>query len=123
MSDWEIVNNQNISQSAPDKSGSDWEIVNNVSPSSQDVTQQEGIGKSLVYALPRITEDLAKGAYQFAKDVPDYYESAKTEVPGLINVAYQHPLHAIGQAAAGSQEAINQLAQLPLNIAQYGNQH
>jgi hypothetical protein len=122
MSDWEIVGNGAIAQSSPAQSGSDWEIVNNAPSSNQQMPGQESIGKSLIYAIPRIGEDIAKGAYQFAKNIPNYYGSAKTEIPGLINVSYQHPLHTLSQAVAGSQEAINQLAQLPLNISQYGQQ-
>lgn len=89
----------------------------------EDEAPKESLGTSAMYAIPRIATDVAKGAYNFAQQIPSYYEKAKTEVPGLFGITgqvRQHPVHAAMQALAGTQEGINQLAQMPLNIAKYG---
>lgn len=81
---------------------------------------QESLGQSLLKAPFRIGEDVYKGGANLIKNIPQYYESAKTEIPGLFSTAKQHPGHLALQALAGTQEGINALAQLPLNLSQYG---
>lgn len=90
----------------------------------ENEASQEGLGTSAALAIPRILKDLGTGAYNIAKQVPSYYEKAKTEVPGLLNPTgqmYRHPLHAAGQAFAGANELINSLAQAPLNLSRYAS--
>jgi hypothetical protein len=85
--------------------------------------KKESLGTSAAYAIPRIATDVGKSLYDFAQEIPNYYEKAKMEVPALFGINTQikkHPGHAAMQALAGSQEAINKLAQMPLNLAQYG---
>lgn len=93
-------------------------------PSLSDVKEMptESLGTSLGLAIPRIGTDLAKGAYGFLQNIPGYLSSAKTEVPGLLSAQIQHPAHAALQALAGSQELINNLAQMPKNLATYANE-
>ena len=115
MSDWEIDNSQTSESLNP----SDWEMV---SEPSAPQKSGENIGYSALMALPRIGHDIGLAAYHGIQKIPELYQSAKTEVPGLLNVFLKHPGHAAMQAAAGTQEAINNLAQLPLNLSQYGTQ-
>jgi len=89
----------------------------------EDETSKESLGTSAVLAIPRIATDIGKGAYNFAQKIPSYYEKAKTEIPGLFGGEggiKNNPMHAQMQILAGSQEGINSLAQMPLNIAKYG---
>lgn len=87
---------------------------------SENSAPKEGLGTSLKMALPRVAGDIAQGAGNFLKQLPGYYESAKTEVPGVFGTLKNHPGHAAMQALAGSQELINNLAQTPKALANYG---
>lgn len=112
MSDWELAsNNASSISSHPKSSGSDW-VLN-------DDQEEESLGKSLLYAVPRVAKDLGLGALHGLQKIPKMYQSAKTEVPGLIDLAKNHKAHAAMQALGGSQEAINSLAQSPKDLANY----
>lgn len=111
-SDWEIVQENAAPQS-------DWEMVPH-EPISRQPQPQESLKASFAKAPFRAWEDLSRAGMGFLKDIPSYYEKAKTEIPGLVPTIMHHPGHALSQAAAGSQELINQLAQLPLGVAKYG---
>jgi len=113
MSDWEVVNNG----SSPSNQ-SDWSVVPNL-PNSEMPQNGEGLGMSALKAIPRVGEDLYRGAMGFIKDIPGYYQSAKTQIPGAYETIKAHPSHAFLQALAGSQELINNLAQLPRNATSY----
>ena len=89
---------------------------------AEDQTPQESLPQSLLYAVPRISGDLLQGAKNVYDQIPSYINSARTEIPGAINQYANHPLNALMQELAGSQEGINQIAQAPLNLAKYGNQ-
>jgi hypothetical protein len=82
--------------------------------------EKESFGASLRRAIPRIGTDLYHKAYQGFQAIPSYLQKAKTEAPGLLSLVNQHPLHLAMQGLAGANEAINSLAQTPLNLAQYG---
>jgi hypothetical protein len=84
--------------------------------------ENESLGTSLGMALPRIGTDLAKSAYSAFQQIPSYLEKAKTEIPGMFNVMHEHPMHALGQAAAGLPELGNQLLNMPKNTADYLSQ-
>lgn len=81
--------------------------------------QKESFVTSAALAIPRIGEDLIKGGYQFVKNIPKYYESSKTEVPGLLNVIGGNPLRALSQAGAGITELGHNVLNLPRGIAEY----
>ena len=50
----------------------------------------EGLGTSLMMALPRIAEDVGTKANEFFGKLPGYYEKAKTEVPAAMDlIRYQ----------------------------------
>ena len=116
MSDWVIDNSQDA-ESQKISNPSDWEIDN----SSE--LKSESYGQSLKAAPGRIFSDISDKVIGGIKAIPDYYQKAKTELPGLINPMgemAQHPLHARLQNLAGISEAINSLSQAPLDIAKYG---
>lgn len=113
MSDWEVVGN--TAKKAPE---SEWEAVPSAPPSIQP-QNDEGLGMASLKAIPRVGEDLYRGAMGFVNDIPGYYASAKTEIPGVIDTLRAHPKHALMQALAGSQELINNLAQFPKGVASY----
>lgn len=115
MSDWELVQGPQ----EHDNQYSDWSVVAHA-PLSQQPHQQEGLGKSLAMAVPRIGEDIYRGGMEFIKDIPGYWKSAQTEIPGAFETLKAHPGHALMQALAGSQELINNLAQTPKGIFSYG---
>lgn len=117
MSDWELSENND---SALPKS--DWEVHN---PDEQshpylEANPNESYAKSAALMVPRMVTDLLVGGYNQAKKVPGYWDKAQTEIPGLYQTAREHPGHLAMQALAASQEAINTLAQAPLNLMNYG---
>lgn len=81
--------------------------------------EKESLGTSAALAIPRIGVDVAKGIYNFAKEIPDYYETAKTEAPGIIDVIKQHPAHAGGQALAGLAELGKNVFNTPHDLINY----
>lgn len=83
---------------------------------------QESFRAALMKAPFRVEEDLYRGGMNLIKSIPDYIKSGKTESSGLINPLQFHPLHSALQVLAGSQELINNLAQLPKGLATYANQ-
>lgn len=115
MSDWEIVqdNNSNPAQGSPQ---SDWEVVNTT---LSQQPQQESLGTAAAKAPFRIGEDVARGAYNFVKDIPKYYEAAKTEVPGAISLLATNPRHAASQGAAGVAELGQNIFNLPHDAVNY----
>ncbi len=121
MSDWELVQDQS-SQSAP-IAQSDWEIVQ-PAMNSMKANPKENLAMSLLQAAPRIGEDLYRGAANAVQAAPDYWNQAQTEVPGLLNAivnpVQNHPSSMFKQLLAGGNEAINSLAQTPLNLVKYG---
>lgn len=88
----------------------------------QNKIPEESFGKSLYFAPARIQEDLVKGAYNFAKNVPHYLEEAKTEIPGLINILANPSkvnLSNFKQAAAGLTELGHNALNFPSEVGQY----
>ena len=116
MSDWELV--VDAPAKKPKKmEQSDWEVVP-AAPASEQ-RQQESFGASALKAPYRVGEDIYKGIASGIKSIPDYYKSAKTEVPGVWGALKEHPGHALMQGLAGTQELINSLAQSPKGLASY----
>lgn len=83
--------------------------------------EKESLSESILYAVPRIGEDILNSAFNFAQNIPSYYESAKTEIPGIFTTARKNPKSLAFQGLAGANEMVNTLAQLPKNIAEYGS--
>lgn len=82
---------------------------------------QESFGQAAGYAIPRIAEDLYHSAYQGAQNIPEYWEKAKTEVPGFFNPMnfMRHPIERGKQSLAGLLELAQGINHAPRTAAQY----
>jgi len=112
-SEWEAV--PAAASGAPAASGnnSDWLQVLASNP-------HETLKQSVLKSPFRATEDVLKGAWGLVKNIPKYYEQAKTEIPGIYTTMRDHPAHLGVQMAAGLEDFINKAAQTPLQAAKYG---
>lgn len=123
MSDWEVVPDNNQSsgqgQAQPQSIDSDWEIVHPEPNSMQAPQNNESLGMAALKAVPRMGEDIYRGGMNFLKNIPNYYQTAKSEVPGAFNAMYEHPAHAAGQALAGLGEMGQNTFNIPYDIANY----
>lgn len=122
MSDWEIVSSDNNSENNRKSSSnsSDWEVIN---PDQQVLSSQsEGFASALKNAPGIILNDFGQAVNQGISSLPGYYQSAKTEIPGFLQTLLSHPSHLAAQGLAGTQELVNNLAQLPLNLSRYGSE-
>lgn len=116
MSDWEIVqDNASQQQSQPQ---SDWEVVAPVA-NSMKRQQEESTGMSLLKAIPRVGEDLYRGAAKAIKAVPAYMDKAETEVPGVFSAIKNNPASAGKQALAGVAEMGQNVFNTPHDIVNY----
>ena len=116
MSDWELVDSPQKGKAASGQSF-DWEIVPST-PSSEQ-RPQEGLGMAALKAPYRMGEDLYKGAANFIKGIPDYWNAAQSEVPGAFNALTEHPGHALGQLGAGVTEMGHNILNSPRGLADY----
>lgn len=114
MSDWEIVSDEPQKKQS---SQSDWEIMQ----SDESPKNKESLGLSLLSAIPRIGEDVLKGAFNFMKNIPGYYEGAKSEIPGLIESLKNRPGHLASQAGAGIAEMGQNIFNTPHDLANYAS--
>lgn len=112
MSDWEIAD-----QASASPPSSDWEVAQPTA--SQQISPNESLGASLAKAPFRVGEDVIKGGFNFLKNIPGYYDAAKTEVPGAINTLWQHPVHALGQGVAGLAELGQNVFNTPHDLINY----
>jgi hypothetical protein len=85
---------------------------------AEDESPKEGLGTSLLMAIPRIGEDVIKGGYNFIKNIPEHLESAKTEIPGMLN-PLANPLSRGKQALAGVSELGQRTFNTPHDILNY----
>lgn len=83
---------------------------------------EESKAKSIAMAVPRVAKDLGVSLFDALKSIPGYYESSKSEIPGLVDVVTQHPGHAAKQLGAGLSEAIFNTANIPHKLAKYGEE-
>jgi hypothetical protein len=85
--------------------------------------EKESFLSALAQSPIRIGEDIYKGAMGAFNAIPEYYEKAKTEVPGLFNIlSGGNPLqqaHALGQFGAGIGEAARGVANIPHGVSEY----
>jgi hypothetical protein len=120
MSDWELVpDNKSAQTNQINQPESDWE-VSPTAPNSRQRQSQEGLGMAAAKVIPRIGEDILRGGMNFLKNIPQYAESAKTEIPGVFSALKQHPGHALAQGAAGLAELGHNVLNTPRSIAEYG---
>lgn len=88
----------------------------------QESQPKESLSTSLAMAVPRVGEDILRGGANFLKNIPQYYESAKTEVPGAFNVIKNTPGRAGSQAMAGLAELGQNVFNTPHDIVNYLSQ-
>jgi len=81
--------------------------------------ESESFSQAAKLAIPRIEEDLYRKAYQAFQKTPEYLETAKSEVPGMLNPLSFHPLNRGKQLLAGLAEGGHQLLNTPHDIADY----
>lgn len=89
---------------------------------AESESQKENLGTSAALALPRVAEDVIKGGYNLVKNIPNYFQSAKTEIPGLFSSFRNNPLHALSQAGAGFAEMGQNVFNYPHDIVNYLSQ-
>lgn len=101
-SDWQLAKDDALSQESGSKFNPDEWVMADEKPAPK-----ENLLESAIMAPVRLAADALVGGYNFAKKIPEYYQKAKTEVPGFINPMeiYRHPLHRAGQTLAGALEA------------------
>lgn len=83
--------------------------------------QEESFGEAAKYAPLRLGEDIYNAGYQGIQNIPEYWEKAKTEIPGFLNPMnfLQHPIERGKQSLAGLLELAQGINHAPRNIAQY----
>lgn len=83
--------------------------------------EPESLGTAAKLAVPRIGEDLYRGAYNAYQKSPEYLEAAKTEVPGFLNPMnfMRHPVDRGKQTLAGLAELGHGLLNFPHGVADY----
>lgn len=111
MSDWRVATEQPQAQSAPTQS--DWRVV--------PYEPEESLGQAALYAIPRVGEDLYRGAYNAYQSSPEYLEAAKTEIPAFLNPINElrHPISRSKNAIAGLAELGHETINTPYNITNY----
>lgn len=82
-------------------------------------SNQEDFLTSLSQVPRRVGEDIYQVISNAFQKAPSYLEKGKTEVPGLAKVLLQHPLHALGQAAAGIPEMGHNILNTPHELGEY----
>ncbi len=142
MSDWELVNDSRKKSLVKPVANSDWQVVPQAT-SAEKQPSNESLGMSALKAPFRVGEDLYRAGAHAINSLPGYFNAAKTEIPGAMQALQPNPYdsmmrylaqalgggddmshpsqgHALMQGLAGTQEGINNLAQLPKQIASYG---
>lgn len=115
MSDWELTSSvpasSNKNKGPPVQS--DWSL--------SEPHQEESLGQSAMYAVPRVGMDLLNSAYQGIQNIPSRYEQAKTEVPGFLNPLnfLSHPIERGKQSLAGILELGEKINRAPKTLADY----
>ncbi len=110
MSDWEI----DESPAQVSKSSPEWEIA----PEMTSPT----FGEALAQAPSKIYEDVTGAGMNLLKNIPGYYQSAKTEVPGIVSAFRNNPRHALSQIAAGIPELGQKTFNAPHDLINYLSQ-
>lgn len=117
MSDWELTS------ATPTSSNKEMKPPAQSHWSLSEPQQEESFGQAAMYAVPRIGMDLLNSAYQGAQNIPDYWDKAKTEVPGFFNPMnfMQHPIERGKQSLAGALEWAQGINHAPRTAAQYAS--
>jgi hypothetical protein len=118
MSDWEIASDNPAPAAETSQPSSDWEIMPTVA-NSQQPQSNESLGMAAAKVIPRVREDIYRGIAGAVKAIPDYWNSAKKEVPGAINSIIADPKHAGGQFVAGLAEQGQNVFNTPHDLVNY----
>lgn len=81
--------------------------------------QQESLKIALALAPGRITEDVGQLVRRGLQAIPEYWEKAQTEIPGIFQTAHEHPLSLAKQGIAGLAELGKGTFNAPHNIVKY----
>lgn len=111
MSDWQIDHDEN-EKNITSSPASNWVVDDSNEPS-------ESLGKSALYALPRVGKDIAMGIGKAVSSLPQMYESSKTEIPGALSIIGNHPLNALQQGLAGFLQYGHNAMNIPHDLAGY----
>lgn len=84
--------------------------------------EPESFGQALKQAPVRITQDLYNKGLELANAAPEYFQKAKTEIPGFWKNAFLHPGSMAMQGLAGANEGINAINQTIPSLAKYGEE-
>lgn len=100
------------------------ESNNSAQPSGRDLFEEnepESLGQAALMAIPRIGEDLYRGAYNAFQSSPEYLDAAKTEVPALLNPlnGLRHPKSRVKNVIAGLAELGHGVLNTPHGVANY----
>lgn len=112
MSEWEI-DDSTSKYSQP--SSSEWEVLTPTEESSTPLT----LGQALAQAPSKMWEDFSRGAMNFAKNIPNYYESAQTKIPQALEALGGNPKQANKQLLAGLAELGQKTFNLPHDLTNY----
>lgn len=80
---------------------------------------KETLSESVVAAPGRIAEDIGNTALSAVGKIPDLYESAKTEIPGLAKTAIEHPGHLAKQVVGGGSDLLSSIINTLHNADEY----
>jgi len=81
--------------------------------------QRSSLPAAIAKAFIRVPTDIGMGILSGIKQIPSYYEEAKTEIPGLFSTFKQHPLHEFKQVGAGLTELGHNVLNIPRGVADY----
>ena len=95
-------------------------------PSGRDLFEKnepepESLSHAALMAIPRVGEDLYRGAYNALQSSPQYLEAAKTEVPAVLNPinSLKHPKSRVKNVIAGLAELGHGVLNTPHGVANY----
>jgi len=81
--------------------------------------EPESLGKSILFAAPRVAEDAYKGAFNLAKKVPGYLEAAPKAISSAASTFKNDPFNAMAQQYAGLAELGQKTFNTPHDITNY----
>lgn len=81
--------------------------------------EPESLGQAAKLAIPRMGEDLYRAAFNAYQHSPEYWQAAKTEIPGMLNPLNFHPIARSKQLLAGLAELGHGVLNAPRGLADY----
>jgi hypothetical protein len=121
-SNWEIVNDENQPATTDNNAGKYADWVADEAPSIPQQQPHESLGAAALKAPFRVAEDVYHGGMGLIKNIPEYWNAAKNEVPAGFNTLREHPVHAGKQALAGIAELGQNVFNTPHDVINYLSQ-